>query len=159
MDADTPRIDPAYETDGRPMRDSRSIGDLLKELRDETTALLRQEVALAKTEVTEKATKAGRNIAYLAVGGAIAYAGLLFLLLGVTMLVTWALIALGMNENLRYLAYCLAPLIVGGAVAGVGYALIQKAISTFSQPQELVPQKTVDSLQENASWAKNKVTA
>ena len=159
MDGNTQRFESQMDINGQPVPESRSIGDLLKELRDESTALLRAEVALAKTEVTEKATKAGRNAAYLAAGGAVAYAGLLFLLLGVTMLVTWALIAMGLDENLRYLAYVLAPLIVGGAVAGVGYALIQKAIRTFSQPQDLVPQKTVDSLQENASWAKNKVTA
>src|SRR5688500_13231286 len=43
-----------------PPRD-RSIADLLKELRDESPMLLRQEVALAKTEMAEKATAYGKN--------------------------------------------------------------------------------------------------
>jgi hypothetical protein len=61
-------------------RDGRSMVELLKELRDETVTLMRQEVALAKVELSEKAVRYGRNIAYLAIGGLILYAGLLFLL-------------------------------------------------------------------------------
>lgn len=138
-----------------PPRDDRTIGSLIKELRDETTTLLRQEVALAKTEVSEKAAAAGRNVAYLAAGAAVAYSGLLFLLLGATLLLTWAFIAADMN---RYVAYWLAPLIVGTVVGVVGYSLIQKALNLFSHPERLAPNQTLDSMQENAQWAKNKVT-
>src|SRR5687767_11341854 len=66
-----------------PPRD-RSIADLLKELRDESSNLLRQEVALAKTEMAEKAADYGKNAASIATGGAVAYAGALLLLAGVT---------------------------------------------------------------------------
>lgn len=138
-----------------PPRDERTIGSLLKELRDETTLLLRQEVALAKSEISEKAAAAGRNAAYLAIGAAVAYGGFLMLLLGVTLLLTWAFIAADMN---RYVAYWLAPLIVGAIVGVVGYSLIQKAINLFSHPERLAPNQTLDSMQENAQWAKHKVT-
>lgn len=131
----------------------RSIGDLIKELRDETTTLLRQEVALAKTEMTEKATKVGRNLAYLAVGGAVAYLGLLFLLWAVTSGIMLALDAAGLDEHAAWVA----PLITGVVVAAIGYALIQKAISTLKNKDEIVPQKTVESVQENAQWARQKV--
>lgn len=139
-----------------PPRDNRGLGELIKELRDETMTLVRQEVALAKTEVSEKASEAGRNAAYLAVGGAVAYAGLLFLLLGLTLLLTWAFIAADMN---RFVAYWLAPLVVGVVVSVIGYALMQKAIHAFSHPERFKPNKTIDSMQENAQWARHKVTS
>ena len=55
------------DTDTRS--DNRSIFGLLRELRDELGTLFRQEVALAKTEVSEKADLAKRNSIYIAVGG------------------------------------------------------------------------------------------
>lgn len=134
--------------------DSRGIGDLIKELRDEATTLVRKEVELAKTEIGEKAAKAGRNAAYLAVGGAIAYTGLLFILTAVSFLVTWGLIELGLN---RYAAYIVGPLLVGVVVAAIGYGLIQKAITAFKHTEKFVPQKTIDSMQENKQWAQSKI--
>ena len=46
-----------------------SIVGLLQTLRDETTTLLRQEVALAKAEVSENISKTGKHAAALAAGG------------------------------------------------------------------------------------------
>ena len=65
------------------VREERSIGQLLKELRDETTTLLRQEVDLAKTEMGEKASRVGKNLGSLAVGGGVAFLGALALLAAV----------------------------------------------------------------------------
>ncbi len=61
-------------------RDDRSLGELFKDLSHETSTLVRQEVALAKTELTQTATEVGKDVAFLAVGGAVAYAGLLAIL-------------------------------------------------------------------------------
>ena len=133
-------------------RDERSVTELLKDLRDETTALLQQEVALAKTEMSEKVSRIGRNAAYLAVGGAIAFAGLMFLLQAVNNLVELGLIRAGLSEET---AVWVAPLIVGAVVALIGYALVQKAITTLKH-EPIVPQKTVDSLEENKQWVKQK---
>jgi len=51
-----------YRTDGRTgeratdskRQEARSVSDLFRELRDESTALLREEAALAKVEMSEK---------------------------------------------------------------------------------------------------------
>lgn len=134
--------------------DNRSITGLLRELRDETTILLRQEVALAKTEISEKASRAGRNAAYLAVGGAVAYAGVLFLLLAATTAILVGLEAMGLD---REITLWLAPLIVGGIVALVGYGLVQKGISTLKH-ESLVPEKTTGSIQENKQWLQDKMS-
>jgi hypothetical protein len=132
-----------------------SIADLLKNLRDETTALVRQEIALAKTEMNEKAAKAARNAGYMAAGGVLAHAGVFVILLGLSALLYWGLVEAGLSH---YVSGWLAPLIVGVVVAVIGYALIQKAISAFKH-ETLVPEKTVDSLKENQQWLSHKATA
>lgn len=61
-------------------RDDRSLGELVGDLSRETRTLVRQEVALAKTELTQTATEVGKDVGFLAVGGAVAYAGFLAIL-------------------------------------------------------------------------------
>jgi len=134
--------------------DRPSIGDLLKSLRDETTTLVRQEIALAKTEMSEKAAKAGRNAGYLGVGSALAHAALILLLAGLAALLYHVLTEVGLSNMV---AGWLAPLIVAGVTLAVGYALIQKAISAFKH-ESLVPEKTVNSLKENQEWLQRKAT-
>src|SRR5687768_18241818 len=68
------------------VKEERSLGDLFSELMSETSTLVRQEVALAQVEMTNKATKAGKNIGYLVVGGAVGYAALLVVLAAVVMI-------------------------------------------------------------------------
>jgi hypothetical protein len=139
-------------TTGADNRD-RSIGDLLKELRDESSALLRQEVALAKTEMGEKAAVAGRNAVSIGTGAAVAYAGAVLILAGLTiglaLLLDWA----GMDQH----AWWVAPLVVGAVVALIGYGLIQKGVNKLKD-QSAVPEKTVQSLQEDKQWLQEKVS-
>lgn len=150
----------AYPTNDREpprARDDRSIADLLKDLRDESSTLVRQEIALAKTELSEKASTFGRNAGYVAAGGAVLALGGLLLLHAVAMLVAY-LIALVLPDSLDALAPFLGYLIVGGVVAAVGYSLYQKGMTTLKQ-ESAVPEKTVSSLQEDKEWLKNKVTS
>ena len=133
--------------------EQKSLVDLLKELRDESTALVRQEVALAKTELSEKASRVGRNTGYLAVGGGIAFAGVLFLLVGLTLLLAVGLAAIGLASAT---ALWLSFVIVGGVILLIGFGLVSKAIATLKM-ESLVPERTVDSLKENEQWARNKI--
>src|SRR3954471_22959219 len=89
---------------------STSIPTLLKELRDETTTLLRQEVALAKIELKQNATQAAGHGIKILVGGFVAYAGAIVLLIGLGHLLGTALIRAGMDSDL---AAWLAPTVVG----------------------------------------------
>lgn len=139
--------------EGAAARD-RSIGSLFKELRDEMTTLLRQEVALAKTEMGEKVSKASRNTAYIAIGGAICFAGLMFLLVGVSALLYVGLVRAGLSH---YLSGWLAPVITGAVVALIGYLMLQKGISTLKR-MSMTPEKTVDSLKEDKQWLQNQAT-
>ncbi|MEU6377791.1 phage holin family protein [Streptomyces sp. NPDC046909] len=56
-----------------------SVGELVGQATDQLSQLVRQEVALAKEELTEKGRRAGRGGGMLGAAGAIAYAGLLAL--------------------------------------------------------------------------------
>ncbi len=134
------------------LREERSIGQLLKELRDETTTLLRQEVDLAKTEMSEKASRAGKNLGSLAVGGGVAFLGALALLAAVIYGLTSLL-----NQFMSVgVAIWLAPLIVGLVLAAVGYNLVQKALATLKQ-ESLTPRTTTQTLQENKEWLRAKM--
>jgi hypothetical protein len=130
----------------------RSIGDLIKELRDETTTLVRQEFALARTEMSEKASQAARNAAYAGVGAVMLHTGMLFGL---------AALSVGLALLLRNVAgvhaWWLGPLIVGAIVGIVGAVMASKGVATLKQ-QSLTPDKTVQSLKEDKQWLQDKVT-
>ena len=125
-----------------------NILDLVKSLRDDTTGLIRDEVALAKTEISEKIATASRNVGYLAVGALVAYAGLIFLLVAVGFILRAMFLAGDVSEPVANL---LSFLIVGVIVGGVGASLVMKAINTLKK-ESPIPTKTVKTLEEDKEW-------
>jgi len=146
-----------YQTNGKnrvdelETTDSRSLSDLIKELRDESVALVREEVALAKTEMSEKASTIGRNTGLLIAGGAIAHLGLIFLLLAASygLYVTIGLAGLPVH------ALWIAPLIVGVVVGGIGLAMFSSAKHNLGNVSP-VPERTKESLKEDKQWLQAK---
>lgn len=136
----------------QPAREDRSLGQILRDLRDETSALLRQEVDLAKTEMSEKIASAGSNLGSLAMGGSVAFAGALTLLAALTL----GLISLMSQFISRDVAMWLAPLVVGGILAAIGYSLVMKALQALKQ-EGIAPTKTTQSLKENKEWLASKI--
>jgi hypothetical protein len=130
-----------------------SIPSLLRELRDETTTLLRQEVTLAKTELRENVSQLCGNATHLAVGAFIAYAGIIVLLIGIGHLLGAVLIRAGLDEQV---AQWLAPAIVGLIVAIIGWIMVSKARRALAH-NTLSPRQTIDSLRENKEWAQGKL--
>lgn len=130
----------------------RSLGDLLRDLSSETGDLLRKEVELAKTEMSEKAARVGADVGAVALGGAMAFAGGLALLYAAMMGLTALLdtfLPLGV-------AVWLAPLIVGGVLVMIGYGRLTKALADLKETS-LAPRQTTHSLQENKQWLKAKI--
>jgi tetrahydromethanopterin S-methyltransferase subunit G len=127
-------------------RDDRSLGELLGDLAQQTATLARQEVELAKTEMSQKAAQVGRDIGFLAVGGAVAYAGFLAILAAL-------IVALAANG----VPWWLAALLVGVVVAGVGYVLVQKGLAALKR-EDLAPRQTIETLKEDKDWAKEQIT-
>ncbi|MCD9184872.1 MAG: phage holin family protein [Pyrinomonadaceae bacterium] len=125
-------------------KDDRSIGDLFSELAGETTTLVRQEIALAQTELTQKAVKTGKNVGFLVVGGAIAYAALLAILAAV-------IIGLG-----SVIPMWLSALIVGVAVGIIAAIMIFSSLNKLKNA-DLAPRQTIETLKEDAQWLKKQV--
>jgi|SRR5215207_2117235 len=124
--------------------DNRPLGDLFGDLATEMSNLVRQEVALAKVEIAGKAKHVGRNVGYLVIGGAVAYAALLAIIAALIMLLASVVPHWG------------AALIVGAVVGGIGWLLIGKAMTALQQT-DLTPRETVETLKEDATWMKEQI--
>jgi len=125
-------------------RDDRSLGELFADLSRETTTLVRQEVDLAKTEMTQKASRVLKNIGFLAIGGAVAYAGFLAIIAAVIILLA------------AILPWWLSALLVGIVIAAIGGFLIWKGLDALKK-EDLVPRETLETLKEDQEWAKEQV--
>lgn len=136
------------------MNEESSFVYLIKKLRDDTTTLVRDEISLAKTEISEKIASTSRNVGYLAVGALIAYAALLLILQGLSLMLREQFILRGMSEaNAALLGF----LIVGVVVGLSGAILIVKALNTL-KTQPVTPTKTAETLREDKEWVQNKVS-
>jgi hypothetical protein len=128
-----------------PANDQRSLGELFGDLSREISTLFRQEVQLARVEITSKIPKLGRDIGFLVIGGAVAYAGVL------------ALIATAIIALAYALPWWLAALIVAVVVTAGGLLLVQRGLANLRQDSP-VPQQTLATLKEDAQWAKEQVS-
>lgn len=127
-------------------RDDRSLGELFAELASEIGTLVRQELRQAGTEVSQRATSAGKDVGALVAGAVVIHAGLLALVAAAIV----GLADLG-------LSWWLSALIVGLLLAGIGYALIQKARSAIQQA-DILPRHTIANLREDQEWAKEQIS-
>ncbi len=126
-------------------RDDRSIGELIAELSRETATLVRQEVQLAKAEMSQKASRVGKNVGFLVVGGVVAYTGLLAIVAAV-------IIVLG-----GLIPLWLSALVVGLVIAVVGLLLVVKGANTLRR-EEPVPRETVETLKEDREWLRDQTS-
>jgi len=133
----------ADNSDGTDLRE-RPIGDLLKQLSEETTTLVRQELELAKAEVAEKGKKAGTGAGMFGGAGAAAFLGL-----GA---ITAALIAALDAAMPLWLAAVIVGLLwmaVAGVLALQGRNKVQEATPP-------VPEQATESVKEDVQWAKTR---
>jgi predicted phage tail protein len=127
-------------------RDDRSLGELFAELTSEIGTLVRQELRQAGTEMSQRAMSAGKDFGALVVGAVLVHAALLALVAAAIA----GLADLG-------LSWWLAALIVGLVLAGIGYALIQRA-RTAIQRADILPRHTMKNLREDQEWLKDQIS-
>jgi uncharacterized membrane protein YqjE len=121
-----------------------SIGELVKDLATETSTLVRQEIDLAKAEMTERGKRAGKGAGIL---GAAALVGLL-----AAGALTACLIAALDLAMATWLA-ALVVTVVFGAIAAVLAMTGRKQIQEAAPP---VPEQAIDSVKEDVQWAKTR---
>ena len=126
------------------MQDEKSLGQLIGDLAGETRTLVRQEIDLAKTEMTEKAAFVGKNAGAAATGGMVVLMGALPIIAGIV-------IALG-----HQIGYATAAFIVGVVLVAIGAFMTLKALKALKS-EPLAPVKTKTQLKETTQWAREQI--
>ena len=139
----------AYTSDAQPTgpagthesADGRSLGDIVGDIANDLTTLVKQEIELAKTEAKAEAAKAGKGIGLFGGAGVAGHLALLFLSLTLMFLLdSW------MHTALAALIVTVLWLVVAAVMALVG----RKELKSMN-PKLETTQKT---LKEDAAWAK-----
>lgn len=126
-------------------QDTRSIGELLRDLGSDTADLIRQELLLVRTEITTKVQKSLAALVTMLAGGLLAFVALIVLLGAVVD----GLASAGLER-------WVAELIVGGSVTLGGFILVrvgQKVLAASS----LTPERTASSVRRDINLLKEHV--
>ena len=123
----------------------RPLTALVADLWRDSASLVRGEAALAKAEFQDKVSRIGTGIAWLAAGGVVLVASLIFLLL--TLMTVLAMI---LPEDI---APWLAPLLVGAVTLAVGLLLITHGRRSLSADQ-LNPTQSARSVRKDVDLVK-----
>jgi Putative Actinobacterial Holin-X, holin superfamily III len=121
------------------------MGKLFKELSNDLSTLVRQEMRLAQAEMTEKGKKAAVGVGLFGGAGIVG-------LLGLGALTTCLIAALATG-----VALWLAALIVTVVYSAAAGALAMTAKKEVSEATPPIPEQTVNSLKEDAQWAKTQL--
>lgn len=120
-----------------------SIGELLKDLTTETSTLVRQELAFARAELTQKGKAAGKGAGMLAAAGVVA-----LLMLGALTASLIALLSTAVTHV--WLAALIVTVVYGFGAAAIALAG-RKALKDAMPP---APQETIESVKEDVAWVK-----
>ena len=122
----------------------RSLGELFSKLSNETSTLIRQEMELARAELTEKGKEAGKGAGLFGGAGAVGLLGAGALTAGIILLLDLAI------------AGWLAAIIVGLIYVAIAAFLGLKGRDKIQAATPPVPEQTVDTVKEDVEWAKTR---
>jgi Na+/melibiose symporter-like transporter len=125
-----------------------SVATLLSGIVVDAQELVRQEIALARQEIREELTTAKDAGIKLAVAGGVLAVGGLFLLVT---------LALGLADLFNWSPWAGFGL-VGVVLAIAGYIMLTAAQKRIKEVKP-VPEKTIETLKENAEWIKDRTTS
>ena len=120
----------------------RPVGELMGELAQQTSTLVRQELALARAELTEKGRTAGVGVGLIGGGGGLALFAFGALTAAVILLLDKAMAA------------WLGALVVAVVYAAVAAVLALRGKERIEESTPPVPEQTVETLKEDVEWAK-----
>jgi len=123
------------------------IGEVASDLTRDISLLVRQEIALARAEMTAKSKEAAPALGMM--GGA----GL------VGLMAAGALTAFAVLVLATFLPEWLAALIVAVVFAGVAYLLYRRGKEQLSDVGAPVPTQTIETIKEDMEWAKTRATS
>jgi uncharacterized membrane protein YqjE len=120
-----------------PALSDRSVAELLTQLSDQTAALVRHELELAKVELTEKGKAAGIGVGMFGAAGVVGLYGLGALIAAVILVLSLAMTG------------WLAALIVAVALGAVAGGLALTGRTKVAQGVPPTPQQTVETVRED----------
>jgi uncharacterized membrane protein YqjE len=123
----------------------RSLGELLKQLSEQTTRLVHQELELAKAELQQKGKQAGMGAGMFGGAGALGLAALGALT---------ACFILALNAIMPAWLAALIVAVVYGAIAAF---LALRGRDKVKQATPLVPEQTIETVKEDVEWAKTQL--
>jgi hypothetical protein len=132
--------------------DERSVPELMRDLSQEGSELVRKELALAKAELDETLETWRSGSVTMAVGGGLLLGALLLFVQALNHVLT-GLLALALGARV---AVWLAPLILAVVVGVIGWGLFQSAKRRIAH-RGLVPHATTETLRDDQRWARRKV--
>jgi uncharacterized membrane protein len=125
----------------------RSLGELFGQLTQDMTLLVRQEIQLARTEMSEKISRVTANLVSVGAGGFVAY-------LGGLALVGALILAI---RDLANISLAWSALIVGAVLAIIGYVMLQRGLKELKRV-DIAPRRTVETLKDDVQWAKEQTS-
>jgi hypothetical protein len=128
------------------LRQERGIGELFGQLSQDMTMLERQEVQLARAEMSEKLSRLTANLVSVVAGGFVAYVGGLALV---------AALILGLND-LANISPWVSALIVGAVLAIAGYAMLRRGLDELKRV-DIAPRRTVENIRDDVQAIKDDV--
>jgi uncharacterized membrane protein YqjE len=123
----------------------RSLGELLKQLSEQTTRLVHQELELAKAELTQKGKQAGMGAGLFGGAGALGLAAL------------GALTACFILALDAVMPAWLAALIVAVVYGIIAYVLVKQGQAKIKKATPPVPEQTIETVKEDVEWAKTQM--
>jgi len=108
----------------------RHLSEIVSELWENTETLVRKELELSVSELSQKADEIKQEVGEVAIGGAIVYAGVLTLIAAAALLLS------------KVVEPWIATLIVGAIVSAGGYALLERGKHQLSRTRPDFPETT-----------------
>jgi uncharacterized membrane protein YqjE len=128
---------------GGDLRDA-SFGELAKQLSNDVSTLVRQELQLARAEMTQKGRQAGFGIGLMGGAAVVALAAL-------GALTAFFVLALG-----TFMADWLAALVVALVLAAIAGVLALRGRDRVQEATPPVPEQTIETVKEDVQWAKTR---
>ena len=123
----------------------RSLGELLKQLSEQTTRLVHQELELAKAELQQKGKQAGMGASMFGGAGALGLAAL------------GALTACFILALDAVMPAWLAALVVAVVYGIIAFVLVKQGQARMKRAGPPVPTQTIETVKEDVEWARTQM--
>jgi len=125
----------------------RPLGEVARDLTKDLSLLVRQEIELAKAEMSQKGRTAAPGIGMLGGAGVVALAA------------AGALTAFLILVLAIFLPEWLAALIVAAVLGAVAYVLAKQGKERVEEAGKPVPEQTIETVKEDVEWAKTRASS